>query len=112
MCVVGAGAWRATPRTPSAGLPPQGCSSGRTSYTLGMKTAISIPDDVFADAEVLAHNLRKSRSELYSCAVREYVARHAADSVTTALNIVCAEVSPDSGFARAAARNTLENSEW
>jgi metal-responsive CopG/Arc/MetJ family transcriptional regulator len=36
-----------------------------------MKTAISIPDDVFAAAERLARRLKKSRSELYSRALRE-----------------------------------------
>ncbi len=78
-----------------------------------MKTAISIPDDVFTDAEKLARELKQSRSQLYSRAVREYVARHSADSVTAALDAVCAEETvADSGFATAAARHTLERSEW
>jgi len=47
-----------------------------------MKTAISIPDDLFADAERLARVLKKSRSRLCGDAVREYVARHSADRVT------------------------------
>ena len=57
-----------------------------------MKTAISIPDDLFADAEELARELKKSRSRLYGDAVREYVARHSAESVTEALDRVCDEV--------------------
>lgn len=78
-----------------------------------MKTAISIPDDVFDDAEALARRLKKSRSELYSRAVREYVARHSADQVTEALDLLCEEVpSADTDFAEAAARRTLEQSEW
>jgi len=68
-----------------------------------MKTAISIPDDVFADAERLARELKQSRSQLYSRAVREYVARHSEDSVTVALDAVCAETSPDTDFATGAA---------
>ena len=48
-------------------------------YTPGMKTAISIPDDVFNEAEALARRTKKSRSEVYARAVREYVARHSAD---------------------------------
>ena len=44
-----------------------------------MKTAISIPDDVFERAERLARHTKKSRSQLFSEAVREYVARHAPD---------------------------------
>lgn len=78
-----------------------------------MKTAISIPDDVFADAEKSARTLKKSRSQLYSRAVKEYVARHAADQVTDALNAVCEEKEPSYGdFSTAAARRTLRNSEW
>jgi predicted transcriptional regulator len=78
---------------------------------MGMKTAISIPDDLFEEAEALARKLKRSRSRLYSQAVREYVARHSADSVTAALDALCAEMAPDD-FTTAAARRTLERSEW
>jgi metal-responsive CopG/Arc/MetJ family transcriptional regulator len=77
-----------------------------------MKTAISIPDDLFADAEQLAREQKKSRSRLYGDAVREYVARHSTESVTEALDRVCDEVDSRSGFAGAAARRTLERSDW
>jgi len=77
-----------------------------------MKTAISIPDDLFADAEQLARELKKSRSRLYGDAVREYVARHSAESITEALDRVCDEVDRRSDFADAAARRTLERSDW
>ena len=78
-----------------------------------MKTAISIPDDVFADAEKLARALKKSRSQLYSHALREYVARHAADQVTETLDRVCDNVPPtDYEFTKAAARRTLQRSQW
>jgi len=83
------------------------------SYTRGMKTAISIPDDIFARADALARVLKTSRSDLYARAVREYVARHVEDEVTAALDHVCAEAAPDgAAFARTAARRTLERSEW
>ncbi len=39
-----------------------------------MKTAISIPDDLFVSAERLAKRLHMSRSELYARAVQQYVA--------------------------------------
>jgi len=44
-----------------------------------MKTAISIPDDLFASVDRLAKRLQVSRSELYARAVRLYLAefRHA-----------------------------------
>ncbi len=77
-----------------------------------MKTAISIPDDVFADAEHLARELKKSRSRLYGDAVREYVARHSADSITESLDRLCDEVDARSDFALTAARRTLERSDW
>ena len=77
-----------------------------------MKTAISIPDDVFADAEQLARELKKSRSRLYGDAVREYVARHSSASITQALDQVCDEVGCRSDFAQAAARHILERSDW
>ena len=40
-----------------------------------MKTAISIPDDIFVTADRLAKRMRKSRSQLYSDAVAEYYRR-------------------------------------
>lgn len=78
-----------------------------------MKTAISIPDDLFEDAERLARMLNKSRSRLYGDAVREYVARHSADHVTGALDEVVEGMTPDEAdFAIAAARATLDRSDW
>jgi predicted transcriptional regulator len=82
-------------------------------YTRGMKTAISIPDDLFQAAEILAAELNQSRSQLYSRAVREYVARHSADRITAALDAFCApgsEEEPD--FVRTASRRTLKRTEW
>ncbi|MDO8963508.1 MAG: ribbon-helix-helix protein, CopG family [Coriobacteriia bacterium] len=78
-----------------------------------MKTAISIPDDLFAAADRLARTLKQSRSQLYSRAIREYVARHSDDDVTSALDAVYAQDgATDDGFAVAAASQTLERSEW
>ena len=54
-----------------------------------MKTAISIPDKVFRDAERFAKRTRKSRSQLYTEAIAEYLARRAPDAVTEAMNAVC-----------------------
>jgi len=78
-----------------------------------MKTAVSIPDDIFERAEALAHRAKRSRSEVYARALSEYVARHAPDSVTEAMNRVIEEVNePADGFASRASRRTLERSEW
>jgi len=77
-----------------------------------MKTAISIPDEVFARAEKLARRLKKSRSELYSHALREYVARHAPEYVTETLDRVHSESPVERDFSQAAARRTLRRSAW
>lgn len=53
-----------------------------------MKTAISIPDDLFATAEQLAERFGMSRSQLYATALREYVAAHHHDRVTERLNAI------------------------
>ena len=58
------------------------------SYTFGMKTAISIPDEVFEAADRAATKLGVSRSELYSTAVYEFLERHRAEDVTEKLNEV------------------------
>jgi len=51
-----------------------------------MKTAISIPDHVFDEAEKLAQRLGISRSELYAKAVSEYLREHKGEKVTAKLN--------------------------
>jgi len=78
-----------------------------------MKTAVSVPDDVFQRAEHLARRVGMSRSEVYSRALREYVARHAPDEVTEAVNLVVGAVGGSEGaFAREAAHRILERAEW
>ena len=83
-----------------------------------MKTAVSIPEDIFKGAERLARRTKKSRSRLFSDALTEYVARHAPDAVTDAMNRACAQAGgkPSGGnkdaFVSTAARRTLEKSEW
>lgn len=58
------------------------------SYTSCMKTAISIPDPVFEEAEDLARRLRLSRSELYARAVRAYIDAHSGTRIREALDRV------------------------
>ena len=78
-----------------------------------MKTAVSIPDDVFERVERLARRDRRSRSEVFSAALREYVARHAPDELTEAMNRVCEVVSgQEDAFVRVAGRRVLERTEW
>ena len=78
-----------------------------------MKTAISLPDAVFRDAERLAKRLRKSRSELYKEAVAEYVARHEPEAITEALNRLAKDLDTRSDeFTATAAARVMERSEW
>jgi metal-responsive CopG/Arc/MetJ family transcriptional regulator len=97
-----------------------------------MKTAVSIPDDVFEEAERLAADLETSRSQLYSRALREFVsrhspsrsqlnsqalrefvARHAPDRLTEAMNRVVDTVGTEvDEFSRRAAHLVLEHVEW
>ena len=84
-------------------------------YTPGMKTAVSVPDDVFEKAERLAHREGRSRSEVYSAALREYVARHSPDELTASIDSALAELGEAGAadrFVRAAAAASLRSSEW
>lgn len=56
-----------------------------------MKTAVSIPDPVFAAADELAERLGVTRSELYARALQALLADLEEDRVTRALDEVYAE---------------------
>ena len=78
-----------------------------------MKTAVSIPDEIFERAERLARRGRRSRSEVYAAALDEYVARHAPDEITDTMNRVCEAVGvEEDAFLAAAGRRVLDNVEW
>lgn len=82
-----------------------------------MKTAVSIPDEVFQQAEEVARRLNKSRSQLYAEALAEYLAKREPASVTAAIDAAIESLeeageSLDDGFVRAASKRTLESSEW
>jgi len=78
-----------------------------------MKTAVSIPDEVFEGAERLARRTKKTRSRLFSDALAEYLERHSPEEITEAMNRACEEAGdfPD-GFVSTAARRTLKRSKW
>jgi predicted transcriptional regulator len=81
--------------------------------TSGMKTAISLPNDLFATADAFARRERLSRSELIARALREYLERHDQDCVTAQLDAVCADVDTRLSleFARASLQ-VIERDEW
>ena len=78
-----------------------------------MKTAVSIPDDIFERADELARRELRSRSEVYAAALDEYVARHAPTEVTDNMNRVCDEIGDtDDAFLAIAGRRALDRVEW
>jgi predicted transcriptional regulator len=82
-------------------------------YTLGMKTAISIPNDLFDGAERLARRTRRSRSRLFTDALREYLTRHAPDKITESMDQAIMEVGEGKDeFVSSIARRRLERTEW
>jgi metal-responsive CopG/Arc/MetJ family transcriptional regulator len=78
-----------------------------------MKTAISLPDDLFESADELAERLGVSRSELYAEAVAEYLAKHRNEDVTARLNEVYADEATGVDPAlRSSQARSLGSSEW
>lgn len=78
-----------------------------------VKTAVSLPGDVFKRAERLAQRTQKTRSRLFSEALREYVARHAPEEITEAMNAALDRIGeePDA-FVSAASRRVLKRTAW
>lgn len=78
-----------------------------------MKIAISLPNDVFKKAERLAKRAKKSRSQLYCEALREYLARYSPDEVTEALDRVIGENGqPGDRFVALSSTQTLARVDW
>ena len=61
-----------------------------------MKIAVSIPDDLFLNAEQVTKHLGLSRSELYRRALAAFLRQHDEQAVTEALNEVYGP-DPDAG---------------
>ena len=61
-----------------------------------MKTAVSIPDEVFREADRTAARLGWSRSQLYAHAVRDFLDRQGEDPVTVAVDAAVAELGSES----------------
>ncbi|MFB2937080.1 hypothetical protein ACE1B6_17665 [Aerosakkonemataceae cyanobacterium BLCC-F154] len=60
-----------------------------------MKTAISLPDSVFQEAEALAKKLGLSRSELYTKALQAYLQKYNRNQLLNKLNKVYSEESSE-----------------
>jgi predicted transcriptional regulator len=72
-----------------------------------MKTAVSIPDRTYRQAERLAKKIGKTRSALYAEALAEYLVRHDPETLTALINAAVdanPETSEDRAWLDASAR--------
>jgi DNA-binding transcriptional MocR family regulator len=78
-----------------------------------MKTAISIPNDLFEEAEAAAKELGLSRSKLMQTALEEFLNRRKAEDVTRRLDKSYAErpAEPDP-FLEKLAVEAMKRTEW
>ena len=78
-----------------------------------MKTAVSVPDDLFEQAEAAARRLRVSRSQLYAKAIAEFVKRLDDNAVTQRLNDIYSQdpAKVDSALHRAQLKS-LKKEVW
>ncbi len=82
-------------------------------YDRSMKTAISIPDDLFESADSLAQKLGISRSRLYASAVAEYLAKHRGRNITRRLDKIYSTEDGRLDASMAALQShTLRHEEW
>jgi hypothetical protein len=85
-------------------------------YTRSMKTAISVPDEIFSQVGSRAAELGISRSEFFTRAARQYLRQLADASLTRQIDAaISAAGDDDSGGAAAAAGRAflaLTDDEW
>ncbi|MBI4715073.1 MAG: ribbon-helix-helix protein, CopG family [Nitrospirae bacterium] len=60
-----------------------------------MKTAISIPDDLYEMVEELSEKLHLSRSRIFSEAVRDYLAKRRNEEILRQINVVYSEAETE-----------------
>lgn len=60
-----------------------------------MKTAVSLPDQLYAEAEQTAQSLGIPRSQLFARALEEFIEHHKRGNVTERLNHVYSRLSQD-----------------
>ena len=77
------------PAPPPEGLTPVVCPS----HTVFMKVAVSIPDQIFREAERISRRIRLPRSQFYAHALEAYVRERSGEEITERLNEVYAKRS-------------------
>ncbi|EKO52431.1 MULTISPECIES: hypothetical protein [Leptospira] len=82
-----------------------------------MKTAISIPDELFKTAEKTAKKLGIPRSQLFAKALEEFIQSHSKESVTEKLNKIYNRKSKElksniTDLSVELLRKSLKNDSW
>jgi predicted transcriptional regulator len=80
-----------------------------------MKTAISVPDEVFEQVDIAAKRLGVSRSEIFTKAVRQFLMKSCGAEITASYDAAFgqdASGSEKDRFRRAATRRALLDVEW
>ncbi len=80
-----------------------------------MKTAISIPDNVFIEAEITARQLGLARSQLYVRAIKEFIEHYNKDKITEKLNIIYSNAAAEHELIDAgieSIREAAKNDTW
>lgn len=62
---------------------------------LFMKTAISLPDALYTDAEKIARTMGIPRSQLFAKALEEFIVHHKKETITERLDAVYAQGAQD-----------------
>lgn len=80
---------------------------------MSVKTAVSLPDELFRKAEAAARRLQVSRSELYARAISEFLKIQQGDAITERLNEVYSRnpAKVDPGLHRAQLKS-LSKDDW
>lgn len=76
-----------------------------------MKVAVSIPDEVYAEADRVADRQGLNRSELYTRALRRFLAEEAEDDLTRRINATCPAGSSDD-LASVARADLVDTGSW
>jgi len=77
-----------------------------------MKTAVSLPNELFDAAEVLADELGVTRSELYARAIDEYVRNTQKSEVAKRLKAFYGDSTPPDTVLSSYAGKILVRAEW
>ena len=66
-------------------------------YEQSMKTAVSLPDDLFENADLFAQQRDMTRSQLYAMALREYLQRHRNEDITARIDAAMQKIQTGTG---------------